>query len=64
MTTTPDSRGLLVQLLEPENRADPYPTYRQILECGPMVMPGNLAVFSSFGDCSDVYGIRQRPLIA
>jgi cytochrome P450 len=49
------AQELLVRLLDPESRADPYPTYRQILERGPMVMPeGNLAVFSSFQDCSDV----------
>jgi cytochrome P450 len=51
----PESQGLLVQLLDPENRANPYPTYREILDRGPMVVPeANLAVFSSFGDCSDV----------
>ncbi len=55
MTTTTESQGLLVQLLDPSNRADPYPVYRQILERGPMLMPeGNLVVFSSFQDCGDV----------
>lgn len=58
MTTAGDLRAsqeLLVRLLDPASRADPYPTYRQILERGPMVLPeGNLAVFSSFQDCSDV----------
>jgi cytochrome P450 len=55
MTTATESQGLLVRLLEPENRADPYPIYRQILDCGPLIMPeSNLAVFSSFEDCSDV----------
>ncbi len=48
MTTTAESQGLLVQLLDPSNRADPYPVYRQILERGPMLLPeANLVVFSS-----------------
>ena len=43
MTTTAESQGLLVQLLERKNRADPYPAYRRILEAGPMLVPeGNL----------------------
>ena len=45
----------MVQLLDAENRANPYPIYRQILDGGPVVMPGsNLAIFSSYQDCSDV----------
>jgi cytochrome P450 len=55
MTTTAESQGLLVQLLERKNRADPYPAYRRILEAGPLLMPeSNLVVFSSFQDCGDV----------
>jgi len=59
MTTGSPTRGreqgLLVQLLDAENRANPYPIYRQILDSGPVVMPGsNLAIFSSYQDCSDV----------
>jgi cytochrome P450 len=55
MTTTAESQGLLVELLDPSNRADPYPAYRRILEAGPLVMPQtNLIVFSSFQDCGDV----------
>jgi cytochrome P450 len=55
MTTAAQSQGLLVQLLDPSNRADPYPAYRQILEAGPLLIPeGNLVVFSSFQDCGDV----------
>jgi cytochrome P450 len=49
------TQDLLVQLLDPANRADPYPVYRDILERGPMAMPeANLAVFSSFADCGEV----------
>jgi cytochrome P450 len=55
MTTTTESQGLLVQLLDPSNRADPYPFYRQILKRGPLVLPEeNLVVFSSLQDCGDV----------
>jgi cytochrome P450 len=55
MTTAAGSQGLLVQLLDPSHRADPYPAYRRILESGPLVLPENhLVVFSSFQDCGDV----------
>ena len=55
MTTTQESQGLLARVLDPVNRADPYPVYRQILDTGPMPMPeNNLVVFSSFSDCGDV----------
>jgi cytochrome P450 len=55
MTTTAEPQGLLMQLLEPQNRADPYPVYRRILDGGPILMPeSNLVVFSSFQDCGDV----------
>jgi len=55
MTTTADSQALLVQLLDPSNRADPYPVYEQIRERGPLRMPeAHLTVFSSFADCDDV----------
>jgi len=55
MTTTAEPQRLLMQLLDPRHRADPYSVYRQILEHGPIVMPeSNLVVFSSFQDCGDV----------
>ncbi|BDX29857.1 hypothetical protein TUM20985_04040 [Mycobacterium antarcticum] len=55
MTTSAESQGLLLRLLDPTNRADPYPVYRAILDRGPMLMPeANLVVFSSFQDCGDV----------
>jgi cytochrome P450 len=42
-------------LLDPSNRADPYPVYRQILDRGPLVVPeADLVVFSSLQDCGDV----------
>jgi cytochrome P450 len=53
--TTAQAQELLVQLLDPSNRADPYPTYEQIRERGPLQLPGiNLTVFSSYQDCDDV----------
>ncbi len=59
MTTSPsgleESQALLLQLLDPANRADPYPIYRQIRERGPLLMPETtLAVFSSFSGCDEV----------
>jgi cytochrome P450 len=55
MTTTAESQALLVQLLDPSNRADPYPIYRQFREGGPLLLPqANLTVFSSYQDCDDV----------
>jgi cytochrome P450 len=55
VTTTAESQGLLARVLDPSNRADPYPVYEQIRACGPLVMPeANLVVFSSFADCDDV----------
>jgi cytochrome P450 len=55
MTTTADTQALLGQLLDPSNRADPYPAYEQIRARGPLRLPeAHLTVFSSFTDCDDV----------
>jgi cytochrome P450 len=55
MTTAEDSQALLLQLLDPSNRANPYPAYAQIRESGPLQLPElTLNVFSSFADCDDV----------
>jgi cytochrome P450 len=55
MTTTADSQSLLLQLLDPANRANPYPAYDRIREHGPLDLPArNLTVFSSYHDCDDV----------
>jgi len=55
MTATAHAQTLLVQLLDPSNRADPYPLYEQIRAHGPFHLPdGNLTVFASFTDCDDV----------
>jgi len=55
MATTADSQSLLLQLLDPSNRANPYPAYARIRERGPLQLPDmTLNVFSSFQDCDDV----------
>ncbi|HOW93079.1 MAG TPA: cytochrome P450 [Mycolicibacterium fallax] len=46
---------LLRAMLDPANRADPYPIYDQIRELGPMRLPeANLAVFARYPDCEQV----------
>jgi cytochrome P450 len=55
MTTLAESQALLLQLIDPCTRADPYPVYRQFRERGPLQIPeSNLTVFSSFRDCDEV----------
>jgi cytochrome P450 len=55
MATPADSQALLLQLLDPSVRADPYPVYRQLRDRGPLQLPeANLVVFSSFTDCDAV----------
>jgi cytochrome P450 len=55
MTTITDSQALLLQLLDPSNRANPYPTYDRIREHGALQLPEMaLNVFSSYQDCDDV----------
>jgi cytochrome P450 len=55
MTTTADSQALLLQLLDPSNRANPYPVYARIRERGPLQLPDlTLNVFTSFHDCDEV----------
>jgi cytochrome P450 len=55
VTTLAESQALLLQLLDPSTRANPYPIYHQFRERGPIVMPGaNLTIFSSFRDCDEV----------
>lgn len=59
MTTAPpeqaESQELLLQLLDPALRADPYPMFARFRERGSFHLPdGNLAVFSSYRDCDEV----------
>src|SRR5581483_2327419 len=55
MTTLAESQALLLQLLEPSIRANPYPVYQEFRERGALQLPEfNLTVFSSFRDCDEV----------
>ncbi len=55
MTAATEPQELLVKLLDPANRANPYPVYRQILDRSPMLIPeSTLHVMSSFADCDEV----------
>ena len=55
MTVAAQSQGLLLQLLDQSNRADPYPVYRKFLEAGPLQFPdGNVHVFPGFADCDEI----------
>ena len=55
MTTATESQGLLLQLLDPANRADPYRLCAQFRDRGPLQLPeANLAVFLSYRDCDEV----------
>ena len=55
MTRPADPQALLLQLLDPSNRANPYPAYDQIRERGPLQLPDmTLNVFSSYRDCDEV----------
>ena len=55
MTTAADAQTMLMALLDPSNRADPYPVYARFRESGPLLMPdAHLVVFSSFSDCDEV----------
>jgi cytochrome P450 len=57
MTTTPsvaEPQELLLQLLDPANRANPYPVYEQFRHRGPIQLPdGDVTVFSRFRDCDE-----------
>jgi len=55
MTAPAEPQALLLKLLDPAIRANPYPVYRQIFDSGPMHMPeSTLHVLSSFADCDEV----------
>jgi len=57
MTATPsiaEPQDLLLQLLDPANRANPYAVYQQVRAAGPLRVPeANLTVFSSYRDCDE-----------
>lgn len=53
MTAAPQE--VLLQLLDPAHRANPYPVYEQVRAGGPLQLPeSHLTVFSSFADCDAV----------
>jgi cytochrome P450 len=59
MTTAPteqaESQGLLLQLLDPGNRADPYGLAAQFRDHGPLQLPeARLTVYSTYRDCDEV----------
>jgi cytochrome P450 len=50
-----ESQALLLALLDPAHRADPYPVYAQCRARGPILLPdANLAVFATARDCDEV----------
>jgi len=54
-TEQAELQALLLQLLDPVNRADPYPLYAKFRERGPIQLPAvNITVFSTFRDCDEV----------
>jgi cytochrome P450 len=62
MTTAPtkptehaESQGLLLRLLDPASRPDPYPLFARFRQRGSFHLPdGNVAVFSTYRDCDEV----------
>ena len=55
MSAPAEPQELLLKLLDPANRADPYPVYRQIREGGPLqIADSTLHVLSRFADCDAV----------
>jgi cytochrome P450 len=55
MTSTADPQALLLALLDPSNRSNPYPAYDVIRESGPLQLPDMaLTVFSSYEHCDEI----------
>ncbi|CAM4367850.1 Cytochrome P450 107B1 [Mycobacterium basiliense] len=53
-TEQTEPQTLLLRLLDPAIRADPYPVCAQLREYGPLHLPeANLMLFSSFQDCDE-----------
>ena len=55
VSSVAEPQALLLQLLDPANRANPYAVYKQFRDRGPMQLPdANLTVFSAYRDCDEV----------
>lgn len=55
LTEPTESQSLLLQLLDPASRADPYPVCAELRDWGPLALPGgNFVLFSTYRDCDDV----------
>src|SRR6201995_1130552 len=55
VSSVAESQALLLQLLDPANRADPNPVYKQFRDRGPVRLAGaNPTGFSSYRDCAEV----------
>jgi cytochrome P450 len=55
VSSVAEPQALLLQLLDPANRANPYAVYRKLRDRGPMQLPdANLTVFSAYRDCDEV----------
>ena len=51
-----EPKELLLRLLDPAHRADPYPLYSEIRERGPIVIPeANFAVFGTYAQCDEIF---------
>lgn len=49
------AQDLLLKLLDPATRADPYPVFDQVRRSGPLQLPeNNLTVFADFATCDEV----------
>src|SRR6201986_684833 len=55
VSSVAEAQPLMLQLLDPASRADPYPVYKQFRDRGPMRVPQSTAtVFSAHRDCDEV----------
>jgi cytochrome P450 len=55
MPRVAESQKLLLELMDPVTRADPYRLYRRLRERGPVQLPqANLTVFSTYHQCDEV----------
>ncbi|BBX75834.1 cytochrome P450 [Mycobacterium shinjukuense] len=54
-TDQAETQALLLQLLDPANRIDPYPLFARLRDHGPVLLPeANVAIFSAYRDCDQI----------